>query len=156
MAIDKKPLAFFIYLFGLFISSIRGKHKSSFKTWFCAAAQQASACKKIPPFSTHSEWQAGLLPACKGREGAQLEMAQQGQRGARDTTSSSASPWLSKWHLRGCSVLPWASVLQAKQKRSWFVLDASTAGWSWVCYNPREGMAFLLNLKDAHSSSQCK
>lgn len=47
------------------------------------------------------------------------------------------------------------SVLQAKQERSWFMLDSSTAGWSCVCCNPGKGIAFQLNLKDAHSSSQC-
>lgn len=47
MAIDKKPLTFFIYLFGLFIFSIRGNHNNSFKTWFCGAAQQASHARKF-------------------------------------------------------------------------------------------------------------
>lgn len=29
------------------------------------------------------------------------------------------------------------------------MLDSGTAGWSSVCCNPGEGMAFLVNLKDA-------
>lgn len=153
MAIDKKPLAFFIYLFGLFIFSIRGKHNNSFKTWFCGAAQQASHARKfllseLPP----SDRQDCSLPAGEGREPSWRWLSQ-GQRGAWDTTSGSARPWLSKWLLRVCSAQPWARVLQAEQERNWFMLDSSTAGWSSVCCDPGGGMAFLLNLKDAHSSS---
>lgn len=107
MAIDKKPLAFFIYLFGLFIFSIRGKHNNSFKTWISGAAQQASHARKfllseLPP----SDRQDCSLPEGKGREPSWRWLSQ-GQRRAWDTTSGSARPWLSKWHLRGCCALPW-------------------------------------------------
>lgn len=92
-------------------------------------------------------------PACRGGEGVQLEVAQPGSEGAWDSTSGSARPWLSKWRLRGCCALPWASASQVKQERNWFMLDSSTAERSRVCCDPGERMAFLLNLKDAHLSS---
>lgn len=101
---------------------------------------------------TTSDRQDCSVPVEEGREHSWRWLSQ-GQRGAWDTTSGSAHPWLSKWHLKGCCVLTKTNVLQAKQDRSWFMLDSSTAGWSCVCCNPGEGMAFLLNLKDARSSS---
>lgn len=83
---DKEPLAFFIYLFGLFIPSVRGKHNNSLKTWFCQAAQQERACKKASaPFPTHWRVSGRIAPClqCRGRSTAGGSRAR-GQRSARD------------------------------------------------------------------------